>query len=77
MKTRFDKALENVYSEESSHENINKSRQLAKNLKILDVIDPSSKIIGELAEMVSRLKNAEKLEIVDISDFTTSINSYS
>jgi hypothetical protein len=77
MKTRFDKALENVYSEESSHENINKSIQLAKNLKILDVIDPSSKIIGELAEMVSRLKNAEKLEIVDISDFTTSINSYS
>tara|TARA_R100001082_G_scaffold96022_1_gene63430 strand:- start:643 stop:876 length:234 start_codon:yes stop_codon:yes gene_type:complete len=77
MKTRFDKALENAYSEESSHENINKSIQLAKNLKILDVIDPSSKIIGELAEMVSRLKNAEKLEIVDISDFTTSINSYS
>ena len=44
MKTRFDKALNNVYSESSTIQNINKSIELANNMQIIDILEPTSKI---------------------------------
>tara|TARA_R100000458_G_scaffold26541_1_gene24055 strand:- start:304 stop:537 length:234 start_codon:yes stop_codon:yes gene_type:complete len=77
MKTKFDRALSEEYSEESTLVNINKAIELAYNLKILDILEPTSKTIGELAEIVSRLQNADTLEIIDIELFTSKLNSYS
>ena len=77
MKTRFEKALGNEYREESSINNINEAIKLAYNLKIVDILEPNSKVIGELAEIVSRLQNADSLEVIDIELFTSKLNSYS
>ena len=77
MKTWFDRALSEEYSEESTLTNINKAIELAYNMKILDILEPTSKTIGELAEIVSRLQNADTLENVDMDIFTSKLNSYS
>ena len=70
MKTRLDKAMNNEFSEDSSIENINKSMEIAKNMKIFDIIDADSKTRNELAEIVNRLQNANKLEIFDLEEYT-------
>ena len=77
MKTRFDKALNNVYSESSTIQNINKSIELANNMQIIDILEPTSKTIGEIAEIISRLQNADSLETVDIELFSSKLHSYS
>ena len=69
MKTRLDKAMNNEFSEDSSIENINKSIELAKNIKIVDIIDASSKTRHDLAEIVTRLQNADALEILDFEEY--------
>tara|TARA_R100000315_G_C5097511_1_gene55916 strand:+ start:32 stop:265 length:234 start_codon:yes stop_codon:yes gene_type:complete len=74
MKRRLDKALGNDFSNESSINNINSAITIAKSMKVYDVVDPSGKIMGEIAEMVSRLQNAEELESVDMNDFTGSLD---
>ena len=68
MKRRLDKALGNDFSKESSIDNINSAITIAKSMKVYDVVDPSGKIMGEIAEMVNRLQNAEELESVDMND---------
>ena len=77
MKTRFDKALNNVYSESSTMQNINKSIELANNMKIVDILEPTSKTIGEIAEIINRLQNADSLEVIDIELFSSKLHSYS
>ena len=77
MKTRFDKALNNVYSESITIQNINKSIELANNMQIIDILEPTSKTIGEVAEIISRLQNADSLETVDIELFSSKLHSYS
>ena len=77
MKTRFDKALNNVYSESSTIQNINKSIELANNMQIIDILEPTSKTIGEVAEIISRLQNSDSLETVDIELFSSKLHSYS
>jgi hypothetical protein len=77
MKTRFDKALNNVYSESSTIQNINKSIELANNMQIIDILEPTSKTIGEVAETPFQLQNADSLETVDIELFSSKLHSYS
>tara|TARA_R100000234_G_scaffold72970_1_gene44988 strand:- start:338 stop:571 length:234 start_codon:yes stop_codon:yes gene_type:complete len=74
MKRRLDKALGNDFSKESSIDNINSAITIAKSMKVYDVVNPSGKIMGEVAEIVSRLQNAEKLESVDMNDFAGSLD---
>ena len=68
MKTRFDKAVKDEWSDENSIDNINKAIELSKDIPIIDIIDPSSKIRHDLAEIVSRLKNADTLEMMNFSE---------
>ena len=74
MKRRLDKALGNDFSKESSINNINSAITIAKSMKVYDVVDPSGKVMGEIAEMVNRLQNAEELESVDMNDFAGSLD---
>ena len=69
MKTRLTKAMNNAFNKDSSIENINKSIELAKNIKIVDIIDASSKTRHDLAEIVTRLQNADVLEILDFEEY--------
>lgn len=64
-KTRLQKALEDDYSEDSIYDNINKSIRLAHNIDIYDIIDPTSRTLHTIAEIVNRLQNADELEIMD------------
>jgi len=66
MKTRLEKALNNEYANELSFENIDKSIQLAKKIKIYDLIDANGKTINKVAEIINRLQNAE-FELLDIN----------
>jgi|TARA_R100001460_G_scaffold33672_1_gene65812 hypothetical protein len=66
MKTRLEKALNNEYANELSFENIDKSIQLAKEIKIYDLIDANGKTINKVAEIINRLQNAE-FELLDIN----------
>jgi hypothetical protein len=43
-------------------------------MKVYDVVDPSGKIMGEIAEIVNRLQNAEELESVDMSNFGSNLD---
>ena len=70
MKTTMEKAMDNHWREESSFKNINEAIKLAKNLSITDTIDASSKVRYDLAEIVSRLQNADELEILDTPEYT-------
>jgi hypothetical protein len=70
MKTRLEKALNNEYANELSFENIDRSIQLAKEIKIYikiyDLIDANGKTINKVAEIINRLQNAE-FELLDIN----------
>jgi hypothetical protein len=66
MKTRLEKALNNEYANDLSFENIDKSIQLAKDIKIYDLIDANGKTINKVAEIINRLQNAE-FELLDIN----------
>ena len=61
--------MNNAFNKDSSIENINKSIELAKNIKIVDIIDASSKTRHDLAEIVTRLQNADALEILDFEEY--------
>jgi hypothetical protein len=74
LQRRFDKAISNVFSKESTINNINSSIELAQEIKILDILDPTSKTIGEIAEIISRLKNSNTLESVDIQAFSNDLD---
>jgi len=74
LERRFDKAVNNKFSKESTINNINSSIELAQEIKILDILDPTSKTIGEIAEIISRLQNSNTLESVDIQAFSNDLD---
>ena len=63
-KTRLEKAMSNDFAHENSFDNIDNAIELAKELKIYDVVDPNGKTIHKIAEIINRLQNAE-FEILD------------
>ena len=65
--TRFMKSIADGFANESTFDNINESIKLAKSLEIIDVVDPTSKVVGVMAEIVSRLKRSEELEIMEVN----------
>ena len=54
--------------EDNYVENLNKLREIAINLKSLDILDPSSRTIMLVTEMVRRAKLIPELEMVDQLD---------
>ena len=70
MKTKTNKALDNEWEDETSYDNINKAIKLAKNIKVIDMMNPTSTIVHDLVEIVSRLQNSDELEIVDMPEYT-------
>jgi hypothetical protein len=46
-------------------ENLNKLRKLAKNIKSLDILDPTSKTILDITEIIQRARLIPELEMID------------
>ena len=57
--------------------NIDKCKDIAKEIKIIDIINPTSRQIGMLAELLYRVKNMPDLEKLDnTSAFMDSSTAY-
>ena len=70
MKTRLQKAMNNEYANDLSFTNIDRSIELAKEIKIYDLIDADGNTINKVAEIINRLQNAEfQLLDINIKDF--------
>ena len=54
--------------EDNYVDKLNKLREIANNLKSLDILDPSSRTIMLVTEMVRRAKLIPELEMVDQLD---------
>ena len=54
--------------EDNYVDNLNKLRNLAENIKSLDILDPSSKTILVITEIIQRAKLIPELEMVDQMD---------
>tara|TARA_R110002020_G_scaffold273184_2_gene488256 strand:+ start:654 stop:854 length:201 start_codon:yes stop_codon:yes gene_type:complete len=46
-------------------ENLNKLRELAENIKSLDILDPTSQTILVITEIIQRAKLIPELEMID------------
>ena len=66
MKTGFHKAINNEFKDESPFDNMDTAITLAKELKIIDLIDANGRTIAKLAEIINRLQNAD-FEILDVN----------
>lgn len=65
-KTRLQKAIGREFKEEHTFNNINESIKLAKEISVYEVINPTGKNMAILAEIISRLKDSDELEIMEI-----------
>ena len=66
-KTLYQKALSGDYEIGNVYENLERCREISKELKIMDIIDPGSRQIGLLSELLYRMKNMPELEILDLN----------
>lgn len=46
-------------------DNLNKIRKLASDLKVIDLLDPSSRTVNVLTEIIERCRHIPELEMVD------------
>ena len=46
-------------------DNLNRIRELADEVKVLDLLDPSSKVLNILTEIIERCRHIPELEMVD------------
>ena len=66
-KTLYQKALSGDFEIDNVFENLERCREISAELNHMDVIDPNSKQIGLLSELLYRMKNMPELEILDMT----------
>ena len=69
-KTLYQKALSGDFEIGNVFENLERCREISAELKLMDVIDPNSKQIGLISELLYRMKNMPELQILDVNLFT-------
>ena len=57
----------NDFKIDSVYDNLERCREISNELKLTDLIDPNSKQIGLLSELLYRMKNMPELEILDLN----------
>ena len=57
----------NDFQTDSVYDNLERCREISDELKITDIIDPNSKQIGLLSELLYRIQNMPELEILDLN----------
>tara|TARA_R100001443_G_scaffold2553_1_gene8409 strand:+ start:128 stop:364 length:237 start_codon:yes stop_codon:yes gene_type:complete len=68
-RTMFEKALVGDYEIKDIFTNIERCKEISDQLQILDIIDPNSRNVGLLAELVYRVSNMPELELIEIDEF--------
>ena len=61
------RARMNDFQIDSVYENLERCREISEELQLTDIIDPNSKQIGLLSELLYRMKNMPELEILDLN----------
>ena len=51
----------------NTFESLNKCIELSKQITLTDLISPSSKTTGEVAELIHRLQNLSEFEVLDFN----------
>ena len=69
-KTMFEKALVGDYEIKDVFTNIERCKQISSQLKILDLIEPRSRDISLIAELVYRVNNKPELQLIEIDDYS-------
>ena len=67
-KTLYQKALSGDYEISNVYDNLERCREISNELKMTDIIDPSSRQIGLLSELLYRMKHMPELEILDLNN---------
>tara|TARA_R100001530_G_scaffold117137_1_gene84292 strand:+ start:8 stop:244 length:237 start_codon:yes stop_codon:yes gene_type:complete len=66
--TLFDKALIGDFKIEDVYTNIERCKEISSELQILDVIDPTSRKIGLISELLYRVKNMPELHLIEVDE---------
>ena len=69
-RTMFEKALIGDYEIKDVFTNIQRCREISSELRILDLIDPNSRDVSLMAELVYRVNNMPELELIEIDEYT-------
>ena len=69
-RTMFEKALIGDYEIKDVFTNIQRCREISSELRILDLIDPNSRNVSLMAELVYRVKNMPELELIEIDEYS-------
>jgi len=67
--TLYHRALFGEFEVGNIHQNLERCREISSELSIIDIIDPNSRQIGLLSELLYRMKHMPELEILDINLF--------
>ena len=68
--TLFDKALLGDFEITDIHSNIERCKEISSILKITDVIDPSSREIGLISELLYRIQHMPELHLIEFDELT-------
>lgn len=62
------KAIKGDFELVGTFQSLNKCIELANEIQLTELINPSSRITGELAELIYRLQNLAEFEILDFNN---------
>tara|TARA_R110002051_G_scaffold295438_1_gene361201 strand:+ start:1462 stop:1698 length:237 start_codon:yes stop_codon:yes gene_type:complete len=71
-RTMFEKALMGDYEVDDIYSNLRRCREISGQLNVLDIIDPTSRNVGLIAELVFRVNNMPELELIELEEFNLS-----
>lgn len=66
-RTLYQRARMNDFRIDNVYDNLERCREISRELQLTDIIDPNSKQIGLLSELLYRMKNMPELEILDLN----------
>ena len=69
-RTMFEKALIGDYEIKDVFTNIQRCREISSELRILDLIDPNSRNVSLMAELVYRVNNMPELELIEVDEYS-------
>ena len=65
----LEKAIYGDYEITDIYTNLERCREISKELKILDIIEPSGRNVGLIAELIYRMNNMPELQIIEMDEY--------
>ena len=66
-RTLYQRARMNDFQIDNVYDNLERCREISNELKITDIINPNSRQMGLLSELLYRIQNMPELEILDLN----------